>query len=127
MDEESLFLELVEIRCPAERETRLAAATEGNATLRQNLEQLLRLPEKTGDFLEASPVAVLPPIVPLVSEAPGMQIGHYQLVEQIAEGGFGIVFLAEQQHPVHRNVALKVLKPGMDTRQVIARFEAERQ
>jgi serine/threonine protein kinase len=54
-------------------------------------------------------------------------IGPYKLLEQIGEGGFGIVFMAEQQHPVRRKVALKVLKPGMDTKQVVARFEGERQ
>jgi serine/threonine protein kinase len=54
-------------------------------------------------------------------------IGPYKLLEQIGEGGFGVVFMAEQQQPVRRKVALKVLKPGMDTRQVVGRFEAERQ
>src|SRR5262249_49728167 len=54
-------------------------------------------------------------------------IGHYRLMEEIGEGGMGLVFVAEQQHPVRRKVALKVIKPGMDTRQVVARFEAERQ
>ncbi len=62
-----------------------------------------------------------------VGERPGTVIGPYKLLEQIGEGGFGLVFMAEQQQPVRRKVALKVLKPGMDTRQVIARFEAERQ
>src|SRR5262249_24947161 len=57
----------------------------------------------------------------------GSRIGSYKLLEQIGEGGFGIVFMAEQQEPIRRKVALKVLKPGMDTRQVVARFEAERQ
>jgi serine/threonine protein kinase len=65
-------------------------------------------------------------ILPL-AERPGTVIGPYKLLEQIGEGGFGIVFMAEQQHPVRRKVALKVVKPGMDTRQVVARFEAERQ
>jgi serine/threonine protein kinase len=64
---------------------------------------------------------------PTVSERPGTVIGPYKLLEQIGEGGFGVVFMAEQQHPIRRKVALKVLKPGMDTRQVVARFEAERQ
>jgi serine/threonine protein kinase/tetratricopeptide (TPR) repeat protein len=127
MDEEALFLELVAIRPPEERAARLAAATEGNEALRRNLEQLLKLHDKTGDFLQALPAAVLPTIVPPVSEAPGTQIGPYRLLEQLGEGGFGIVFMAEQLRPVRRKVALKVLKPGMDTRQVIARFEAERQ
>ncbi len=62
-----------------------------------------------------------------VREGPGVVIGPYKLLEQIGEGGFGVVFLAEQTQPVRRTVALKVLKPGMDSRHVIARFEAERQ
>src|SRR4029077_8069155 len=60
-------------------------------------------------------------------EGPGTVIGPYKLLEQIGEGGFGVVFMAEQTQPMRRKVALKVLKPGMDTRQVVARFEAERQ
>jgi serine/threonine protein kinase/Tfp pilus assembly protein PilF len=63
----------------------------------------------------------------MVIEGPGTLIGPYKLLEQIGEGGFGVVFMAEQQHPIRRRVALKVVKPGMDTRQVVARFEAERQ
>src|SRR6266545_1922099 len=59
--------------------------------------------------------------------AVGDWVGPYRLMEQIGEGGFGLVFVAEQQEPVRRKVALKILKPGMDTRQVVARFEAERQ
>src|SRR5205823_14789667 len=62
-----------------------------------------------------------------VGEGPGAVIGSYKLLEEIGEGGFGVVFMAEQTRPVRRRVALKVLKPGMDTRQVVARFEAERQ
>src|SRR5579863_5651929 len=62
-----------------------------------------------------------------ISEGPGTVIGPYRLLQQIGEGGFGVVFMAEQTSPVRRMVALKVIKPGMDTRQVIARFESERQ
>src|SRR6266581_2066812 len=61
------------------------------------------------------------------SEQAGMTIGRYKLLQQIGEGGFGVVFMAEQQEPVQRRVALKVIKAGMDTREIIARFEAERQ
>ena len=60
-------------------------------------------------------------------EAPGTVVGRYTLIEEIGEGGFGIVYLAEQAAPVRRKVALKVLKPGMDTREVVARFKVERQ
>src|SRR5581483_5544824 len=62
-----------------------------------------------------------------VAERPGTVIGPYKLLEQIGEGGMGLVFVAEQQRPVRRKVALKIIKPGMDTRAVVARFEAERQ
>src|SRR5215469_2404489 len=117
LDEEALFLELVEIRSPAEREAHLAEVTRGNEPLRRSLEQLLKLHEQTGDFLGVPPAAVLPTAVAQASEAPGTQIGPYKLLEQIGEGGFGIVFMAEQQQPVRRKVALKVLKPGMDSRQ----------
>jgi serine/threonine protein kinase/WD40 repeat protein len=68
-----------------------------------------------------------PPVPGAGEERPGTAIGPYKLLEQIGEGGFGVVFLAEQQQPVRRRVALKVLKPGMDSRRVVARFEAERQ
>ena len=63
---------------------------------------------------------------PLV-EQPGTGVGHFKLVEQIGEGGMGVVYMAEQTEPVRRKVALKIIKPGMDSRQVMARFEAERQ
>ena len=64
---------------------------------------------------------------PAVTERPGMQVGPYKLLQEIGEGGFGVVYMAEQQEPVRRKVAFKIIKPGMDTKQVIARFEAERQ
>ncbi len=66
-------------------------------------------------------------VTPLPSEAPGSRIGRYKLLQSIGEGGFGTVFMADQTEPVHRRVALKIIKAGMDTKQVIARFEAERQ
>jgi serine/threonine protein kinase/tetratricopeptide (TPR) repeat protein len=69
--------------------------------------------------------ATIPPAP--VQEAPGMRIGPYKLLQQIGEGGMGTVFMAEQRQPVQRKVALKIIKPGMDSKQVIARFEAERQ
>ena len=73
--------------------------------------------------------SVVDPLVrtPPAVEVTGTMVGRYKLLERIGEGGFGVVFMAEQYHPVRRKVALKVIKPGMDTNQVIARFEAERQ
>ena len=68
-----------------------------------------------------------PPLDQPVTEQPGDSIGPYKLLQQIGEGGMGVVYMAEQTEPVERRVALKIIKPGMDTRQVIARFEAERQ
>src|SRR5262245_55031783 len=95
----------------------------GSPELRRRVERLLRAVCDAGSFLETpaqdpSPTVHLPPI-----ESPGAVIGPYKLMEQIGEGGMGLVFVAEQQQPVRRRVALKVIKPGMDTRQVIARFE----
>src|SRR5205823_14729084 len=68
-----------------------------------------------------------PTVEPSATERPGTVIGSYKLLQQIGEGGMGTVFMAEQTQPVQRKVALKIIKPGMDSRQVIARFEAERQ
>ena len=87
---------------------------------------LLRAEEEEPGFLESPAVAVVV-IDHAVTEQPGTQIGPYKLLEQIGEGGMGVVYMADQQAPVRRRVALKIIKPGMDTRQVVARFEAERQ
>src|SRR5262249_30831137 len=62
-----------------------------------------------------------------ITEGPGTRIGPYKLLQKIGEGGMGVVYMAEQEHPVKRRVALKIIKPGMDSEQVVARFEAERQ
>ena len=101
----------------------------GQPGIRQAVEDLLAADDRSGDLLDDSAAAPFAPTITerTVVEKPGTQIGPYKLLEQIGEGGFGIVFMAEQLQPVRRKVALKILKPGMDTRQVIARFEAERQ
>ncbi len=108
----------------------------GDADLRRRVEQLLQAGEAAGAFLEdAAPGAVRPGEAsrPTVVPAPGSwekigdRIGRYKLLQQIGEGGCGVVYMAEQEEPVRRKVALKVIKLGMDTKQVIARFEAERQ
>jgi len=116
----------------AERATYLDEVCAGDAALRQRVEELLQAGDKADGFLE-SPAAVPPrpggtvrlAVVP--AEKPGDRIGRYKLLQQIGEGGCGVVYMAEQEEPVSRRVALKVIKLGMDTKQVVARFEAERQ
>jgi serine/threonine protein kinase/tetratricopeptide (TPR) repeat protein len=113
-----------------ERAAFLDKACVGDAALRRRVEELLLASDEAGNFLE-SPAAVAPggtirePAMP--AEKPGDKIGRYKLLQQIGEGGCGVVYMAEQEEPVRRRVALKVIKLGMDTQQVIARFEAERQ
>jgi eukaryotic-like serine/threonine-protein kinase len=126
MTEETLFIEALEIGDAADRAEFLDRACAGDAALRGRLERLLGQHGRAGSFLEPAAGLAATSDEP-AAERPGTQIGPYKLIESIGEGGFGAVFLSEQQHPVRRKVALKVLKPGMDSRQVVARFEAERQ
>jgi serine/threonine protein kinase/WD40 repeat protein len=93
--------------------------------VRARLEELLRAHHTPEGFLASRGGATYS--MTAIAEAPGTQIGPYQLLQQIGEGGMGLVFMAEQTQPLRRRVALKIIKPGLDTRQVIARFEAERQ
>src|SRR4051794_8767067 len=128
-DEEVIFNEARRIDDPAARAAYLAKACGGDESLRGRIESLLNAHEKQGSFL-GSPAfgletAGLDP--PILLTPPGTVIGRYKLLEPIGEGGYGVVFMAEQMQPVQRKVALKIIKAGMDTRQVIARFEAERQ
>jgi WD40 repeat protein len=123
---EEIFLAAVE-KAPAARPAFLDGACGGDAGRRAQVEALLRSHEEAGSLLEqplfrAGPTVDHPP-----AEAAGAVIGRYKLVEPIGEGGMGAVWLAQQREPVKRLVALKVIKAGMDTRQVLARFEAERQ
>jgi serine/threonine protein kinase/tetratricopeptide (TPR) repeat protein len=125
---QEVFLAAVERHAPDQWDAYLVEACAGDEELRAQVGMLLKahaqegsLPgraalglDRTGDFQP-------------LTECPGTVIGPYRLMEQIGEGGMGLVFVAEQQHPVRRKVALKVIKPGMDSRAVIARFEAERQ
>jgi serine/threonine protein kinase len=122
----AIFLAAIDENAPAQWPAILDQACAGDVPLRAAVEKLLRAQAALGSFHEATPSA-LPTAEDLISEHPGTTVGAYKLLEQIGEGGFGVVFLAEQQEPMRRQVALKVLKPGMDSRQVIARFEAERQ
>jgi serine/threonine protein kinase len=110
---------------PGQREAYLAQSTAGDPDLLQRVRALLHADENGADFLAEIPADLSPPLPAI--EKPGDRIGRYKLLEQIGEGGCGIVYLAAQEEPLRRQVALKVIKLGMDTRQVIARFEAERQ
>lgn len=129
--EESIFLEALEIKGIAERVAFLDHACGQDSRLRAGVEALLRANMKSGDLLdipERTDTPTLgPTFIPSGLESPGTQIGPYKLLEEIGDGGMGVVYLAEQKEPVRRKVALKVIKPGMDSREVIARFEVERQ
>src|SRR5215475_14203914 len=110
---------------PGQREAFVEQASAGDSELLQRIRALLHAAENGTDFL--TPIAPNPaPTLPAI-EKPGDRIGRYKLLEQIGEGGCGVVYMAAQEEPIRRHVALKVIKLGMDTRQVIARFEAERQ
>src|SRR5712671_647492 len=113
---------------PERRAAYVLAACAGEDLLRQRVETLLRAHDSAGTFMDSLAVdsrRETPVVKP--SEQPGDRIGRYKLLQQIGEGGCGVVYMAEQEEPVRRRVALKVIKLGMDTKQVIARFEAERQ
>jgi eukaryotic-like serine/threonine-protein kinase len=124
---EAVFIAALDLPT-VERATYVDNACHGRPALRQRVQELLEahddahgpldaLPGRTASILDVSQIDI----------RPGTVIGPYKLMEQIGEGGMGLVFVAEQTQPVRRKVALKVIKPGMDTRQVVARFEAERQ
>src|ERR1700733_5679128 len=118
------------LRLPAhEPAAYLERACGGDEELRHAVEALLKEYDQVGDFLEKSPTALMTKAKAESNgvEKPGDYIGGYKLLQQIGEGGCGVGFMAEQTQPVQRKVALKIIKPGMDTKSVIARFEAERQ
>lgn len=124
---ESIFFAALERGDAQERAAYLDAACGDDQELRSRVERLLSAHPQLGNFLQenASPVEVTQNAANV--EGPGTTLGRYKLLQQIGEGGFGVVYLADQLEPIHRRVALKIIKPGMDSRQVIARFEAERQ
>ncbi len=123
----SIFLAAIEDHTPEQWPAFLGQACGGNVLLRAEVGKLLRAQSELGFFHEAPRSAQVATFDEPIREGPGTAIGPYKLMEQIGEGGMGLVFVAEQQHPLRRKVALKVIKPGMDSRQVVARFEAERQ
>jgi serine/threonine protein kinase len=134
MTEREIFVAALHQPTPSDRAAFLDRACAGDAPLRERIEGLLREHEQLGSFLDKPAVpdagtgAYSPSGVPEPpAEPPGTRIGPYKLLQQLGEGGMGTVWMAEQEQPVRRRVALKIIKPGMDTAQVIARFEAERQ
>jgi serine/threonine protein kinase/WD40 repeat protein len=122
--EESIFAEALEQPSAEARTAFLDRACGSEATLRRRVEALLKSHEQADGFLRPPSAATVTQPTP---ERPGSWIGPYKLLQQLGEGGMGVVFMAEQTEPVRRRVALKVIKPGLDSAQVLARFEAERQ
>jgi len=129
--DEALFKQALLKHSPAERAAWLDEACQGEPALRARLELLLEGHFNAQGFLDTLPqpraqTRLVRPAGEL-TEKPGDRIGRYKLLQEIGEGGCGVVYMAQQEEPVRRRVALKVIKLGMDTKQVIARFEAERQ
>ena len=127
-DIKSILAEAMERKTAQERAAYLDDACAEDTALREEIDSLLAEEKVAGRFLETPPVGenvVLDDS--FVAEGPGTVIGRYKLLEKIGEGGMAVVYMAEQTEPIRRKVALKIIKLGMDTRQVIARFEAERQ
>jgi serine/threonine protein kinase/tetratricopeptide (TPR) repeat protein len=123
----SIFLAAVENHPPDQWSAYLDEACGADSQLRRRVEILLHAHAESDSLLDDLPSVPAATVDAPITEGPGTVIGPYKLMEQIGEGGMGLVYVAEQQHPINRRVALKIIKPGMETRQVIARFEAERQ
>ncbi len=139
MDEQQIFCQAIEIDDPSQRENFVIEACGNDPLLQNRVFDLLRQSFKQDSFLENSPAIPADnkkgpnerfvdatKDVPTAVE-PGAIIGPYKLLQKLGEGGMGTVFMAEQKEPVKRRVALKIIKPGMDSNAVLARFEAERQ
>src|SRR6516162_9053141 len=150
MSERDLFIAALERDDPVERDAYLSAACGSDVDLRRRVERLLRLHKDAGSFLEQQAVAPGETVDPQPAEPPtgpehakaqglrgadptpaaekaGASIGPYKLMQKLGEGGMGAVWVAEQHEPIKRRVALKLIKPGMDSARVLRRFEAERQ
>ena len=126
-DVESIFDAVRKIKTEAERIDYLDQACGSDQGLRQRVEELLKYDSSASSILDTPPLGLAEPVDDQLFDGPGTLVGRYKLLERIGEGGFGDVYLAEQTESIHRKVALKIIKLGMDTRQVVARFEAERQ
>lgn len=124
-----IFINAVELNLPDERRALLDRECGSDAVLREQVEKLLQAHDSANSFLQQPAPGCEPTVVPEkpANDIIGSQIGPYKLLQEIGQGGMGTVFMAEQTAPVKRMVAIKVIKPGMDTAQVVARFEAERQ
>src|SRR6266404_3810742 len=124
--QEQIFRAALRLATPKERAAYLQGACGENEPLRQRVEALLAAQREAGEFgpepldIVASHTTVVTTGSATVTEIPGDSIGRYKLLQQIGEGGCGVVYMAEQEEPVRRRVALKVIKLGMDTKQVIA-------
>ena len=130
MRERAIFMAALDFESASSQADFIERECGGDETLKARVEALLHSHRAAGSFLHDQPLVGQPsdPVEATPgAEGPGTLIGSYKLLERIGEGGFGVVYMAEQLKPVRRKVALKIVKPGMDTRQVIARFEAERQ
>src|SRR5687767_4158169 len=129
MNERSIFITALERQSPSERDAFLDEACGLDVALRRRIEELLRSHVEAGTYLETPAIEAMSPgmYAPPIGEGPGSRVGPYKLLQKLGEGGMGVVYMAEQERPVRRRVALKIIKPGMDSALVIARFEAERQ
>ena len=127
LDEQAIFEVARKIDAGEAREAYLLEVCGEDAAIKRRVRALLKAYQESASFLESPAASLVAALDEPMRERPGTVIGPYKLLEQIGEGGMGLVFMAEQSRPVRRRVALKVIKPGMDTRQVVVRFEAERQ
>ena len=125
-DPKSVFWKALEIESPIERQAFLSEACGGDTKLRARVERLLSAQSASDSFLDLPDEAITAATLPSL-ECSGSMVGQYKLIKRIGEGGMGSVFAAEQTEPIRRKLAVKIIKPGMDTHEFVARFEAERQ
>ena len=124
---DAIFCAAIELDSPEQRAEYLKKTCGDDTALRQEVERLLDAHFEGGPMLDTSAFELPTKLGEALAEQPGTRIGPYKLLQTIGEGGMGVVYMAQQSEPVERRVALKIIKPGMDSKEVIARFEAERQ
>src|SRR5262245_50204430 len=125
IDEKAIFVAALALPDASKRETYLQAACAGRPELLARLNDLLSAHDEAQGPLDRQPPGLGVTMDMPLAETAGSVLGSYKLLEEIGEGGMGTVWMAQQTEPVKRLVALKLIKPGMDSKQVIARFEAE--